>query len=58
MTQGERKCAGDPAVGQVPHVGDIAEERHEILMSALPMLIVFAMWFVAQVCLVGPLLFR
>lgn len=34
------------------------EERREILMGVLPMLIVFALWLFAQAWLVGPLLFR
>ena len=48
----------DKVAGKAPETKLRDEERHEMLMSALPMLIVFAMWLVAQVWLMGPLLFR
>ena len=34
-----------------------AEERREILINLVPMLVVFALWLFMQVWMVGPLMF-
>ncbi len=58
MPTTECECDQGKAVGKAHELRPRDEEKHALLMDALPMLIVFAMWLVAQVWLVGPLLFR
>ena len=59
MTSTQCEHGQATAVGKTPDPKAAeGEERREIFMAALPMLIVFAMWLVAQVWLMGPPLFR
>ena len=56
LTECEHVQAKAIVKGPEPRAGN--DEKRELFMAALPMLIVFVMWLVAQVWLMAPLIWR
>ncbi len=54
----EHKPAPFAAIETTPDAAIRADERRDLFMPALPMIVTFGLWLLMQVWLVGPLLFR